>query len=445
MKIPAALRRFLPSVRQPSEPGQQSTRGFWRRAVSLAESFSSFSFARRAWSGDLLLITAVYSCVDVLSKDCAKLPLIVYRKLPGTQGRELVEEGTIVQLLRRPNGWQTLFDFIRFLVVSLCFDGNFYAAIIRNGNGDPVQLIPLFPYRVQMMLTPTGEVFYAVGRGDDFINAQLKGVPLYIPARDVLHIKMMSADSFRGMSPLEATRNAAELAGSLETYGSNLFQKGGRPSGILKIPGFIPNDKVDEIKSSWEAAVAGMNAGRVAVLEGGLEYQALGLNAVDAQYLENRKYQVEEIARVFGVPLYRIGSLERATWNNVENLSKDYVDNTLLPLLENIEAALADKLGLDEKKLIVEFDVSRLLRADTTARFEMYAKARQWGIYNANECRAREGANPVDGGDIYLAPINMTDARNIGKTPPPPEPPPESMTPQEARDLVDLVIKGMVQ
>ena len=232
---------------------------------------------------------------------------------------------------------------------------------------------------------------------------------VYVPASDILHIRGLSIDGIYGYPPLEAARRAIEFGQALEQQGTGLYAQGGKPGGVLTVPYSLNDEQARRIKGDWEALYAGDGQGRTALLEDGMKFEPLTFRAVDAQFLENRKFQVEDIARFFRIPAFMIGSTEKLAYNSIEHLMRLYVDSTLVPYGRNIELAY-DRIFLTAG-YYTEFDFDELTRADTKTRYERYATGRQWGILNANECRAMEGLNPYDGGDRYFQPLNMTDAQ----------------------------------
>jgi HK97 family phage portal protein len=353
-----------------------------------------------------LTFSAAWAAVNVLTQDIAKLPFYVWRELPDG-GRQLAKQSSLYSILRRPNAWQTQWDLLLYQMLSLLTDGNSYNLIIRNRELDPVELIPIQPFYVTIWQVPTtGELFYnvakqAIGRETD--------ERLYVPARDILHIRGLSTDTVYGYPPLEAARRAVEFGQALESQGSGLYAQGGKPGGVLTVPYTLNDEQARRIKGDWESLYAGDGQGRTALLEDGMKFEPLTFRAVDAQFLENRKFQVEEIARIFRVPAFMIGSTEKLAYNSIEHLTRLYVDSTLVPYGRNFELAY-DRAFLTTG-FYTEFDFDELTRADTKTRYEKYASARQWGILNANECRAMEGLNPYPGGERYFQPLNMIDAQ----------------------------------
>lgn len=352
----------------------------------------------------------VMACCRILAEDVAKLPVGVYKT--DDAGKSVVaKEHALFRLLRRPNGWQTHVDFFEQMMFGLLLWGNAYAVILRDGRGRPTQLVPIRPNQVTIMVAPDdGSLFYQISRCGPHDMAVLRNQPIVVPARDVLHVKCLNTGGLLGMSVLEGAREATGLAMATEAHGANLFRNGTRASGVLEHPAVMSDDAFERFRRHWEDMYSGTNnAGKTIILEEGMGYKPLSMSSVDAEWLESRKFQVEEIARCFRIPLHMLQHTEKVTTAGagLEQQTRAYYDQTLMPYLERIEAAFDCAFDLQEAGFSIEFDTWTLLRADIKTRFEVYARGRQWGIYSANDCRRREGDNPIENGDIYMAPVNM--------------------------------------
>ncbi|MHC1788523.1 phage portal protein [Solidesulfovibrio sp.] len=352
----------------------------------------------------------VMACCRILAEDVAKLPVGIYKT--DAAGKSVIaKEHALYKLLRRPNAWQTHVDFFEQMMFGLLLWGNAYTVILRDGRGRPTQLVPIRPNQVTIMVAPEdGSLFYQVARSNEHDMAVLRSQPITIPARDVLHVKCLNTGGLLGMSVLAGAREAIGLAMATEAHGANLFRNGARPSGILEHPQTLSEGAGGRLRKQWDDMYSGTNnTGKTIVLEEGMAYKTLSMNSVDAEWLESRKFQVEEIARCFRVPLHMLQHMEKSTTAGagLEQQTRAYYDQTLMPYLERIEAAFDCFFDLQEGGFSIEFDTWTLLRADIKTRFEVYARGRQWGIYSANDCRRREGDNPIENGDIYMAPVNM--------------------------------------
>ncbi|MCA0944497.1 phage portal protein [Salipiger pacificus] len=381
------------------------------RDISAAMNWSNWSSGTHtpAGSQSALRFSAAWAAVNILCQDVSKLPLNLYRKRPGG-GRDLVTNHPVARLLKRPNPWQTRLEFVRQLVLSMLLDGNGYALIERDGAARPVALIPVLPHRCQALQNEvTLELFYRLGG----VSRPIDQRPV-VPGADMIHVRWLSVDGIIGLSALTAARVGIETGLTMEGHARDLFKNGARPSGILSVPKRLTKDAAERIKAAWQAAYGSGNAGRTAVLEEGAEWKGLTFSSVDAQFLEQRKFSVTEIARIFRIPPHMLADLEKATFNNVEQSQAAYYRDTLMPILELLEASLSLAFDLSDD-MVLEFEVDRLLRADTRARYETHRIAREWGLKTGNEIRIEEGMNPTEGGEILFAPLNMGDARNPQK------------------------------
>lgn len=360
-----------------------------------------------------LSVSAVLACIRVLSEDVAALPLLVYRELPGG-GREVARDHPLMRVFsRRPNSWQSRFEFKEMMQVHLCLRGNAFAYIRRNGRGEVLELVPLHPDRVILLEAEDGSLFYQVSRSTRFEESQLNDADFVIPASNILHIRGLSTYGLMGMALATLGREAIGLAMATEKHGGKVFGNGARLGGILKTAGKLSPESKARLVTQWQSAFGGVeNTFKTAVLEEGMEWQQLGMTSEDAQYLESRTFQAEEIARIWRIPQHKIGLLSKSTNNNIEHQGLEYYKDSLKPWLERWEAALERDLLTDEEAKVytIEFDFDSVLRGDFKTRMEGYAVGRQWGWYSINDVRADLGENPVPGGDVYLSPLNMIPA-----------------------------------
>jgi HK97 family phage portal protein len=348
----------------------------------------------------------VYACVRVLAETIASLPLLTYRRTP--KGKERASTHELYRLLHdQPNSEMSAFEFREALVGHVCLWGNAYAEIERDTRGRIVGLWLMRPDRMTIeRVDPIGLVYH---------YRLTDGTTRKLPARQVLHIRGMGGDGIVGYSPIALAGQAIALAMQTEQYGSRFFSNDSRPGGVLQTSGKLSDEASKRLKESWEASHrGGGNAWRVAVLEEGLSWQQIGLPPEDAQFIETRKYQLSEIARLFRVPAHLIGDLERSTNNNIEHQSLEFVQYTLAPWLVRIEQAIHRAL-IDEREqstVYVEHLIDGLLRGDIASRYRAYAVGRQWGWLSADDVRERENMNPLpDGtGAEYLTPVNMIPA-----------------------------------
>lgn len=342
--------------------------------------------------------SAVYSCVRVIAETIASLPLFVYER-DGRVKRKARDNKIYKLLQAKPNSEQTAFCFKELLSVHANLWGNAYAFIQRDNAARPIELIPLLPDRTKV------ERY----KGKKRYSTTVNGTRLLIDPSDILHIPAISLDGLQGLSPIGVARQAIGLGIATERFGSKLFSNNGRPSGVLEHPGTLGADGPRNIEAEWNRKHQGLdNAHRVAVLQEGMTWKPMTIPPEDAQFLQTRKFQVNEIARIFRVPPHMIGDLDKATFSNIEHQAIEFVVHTIRPWLVRFEQEINSKLfGENEKGLFAEFKVDALLRGDTKSRFESYAIARNWGWLSANDIRSLENLNPIKGGDMYLRPLNM--------------------------------------
>jgi HK97 family phage portal protein len=362
-------------------------------------------------------MTAVYSCVRILAEAVAGLPLHLYRyKEDG--GKERAIDNNLYHLLHdEPNKEMSSFIFRETLMTHLLLWGNAYAQIIRNGKGEVVALYPLMPNKMQVDRDENGELYYIYTRSSDEAKT-MEGVTVYLTPRDVLHIPGLGFDGLVGYSPIAMAKNAIGLAIATEEYGAKLFANGAAPSGVLEHPGTIKDPS--RLRENWNSTFGGSaNSGKVAVLEEGMKYTPISISPEQAQFLETRKFQIDEIARIFRVPPHMVGDLEKSSFSNIEQQSLEFVKYTLDPWVIRWEQSLSRALlNEDEKrKYFFKFNLEGLLRGDYESRMSGYAVARQNGWMSANDIRELENMDKIpaeDGGDLYLINGNMLPLNKAG-------------------------------
>ena len=363
-------------------------------------------------------MTAVYSCVRILSETLAGLPLHVYR-YNDSGGKEKNLNHPLYKLLHdEPNPEMTSFAFRETLMSHLLLWGNAYAQIIRNARGEVIALYPLMPNKMTVDRDSAGRLFYLYQRGLEDVASLGKDSQVYLNPTDVLHIPGLGFDGLVGYSPIAMAKNAVGLAIATEEYGAKFFANGAAPGGVLEHPGTIKDSQ--KVKESWNAAYQGStNAHRVAVLEEGMKYQAIGISPEQAQFLETRKFQINEIARIFRVPPHMLADLEKSSFSNIEQQSLEFVKYTLDPWVVRWEQSMCRALLMESEKptVFIKFNVDGLLRGDYVSRMSGYATARQNGWMSANDIRELENLDriPVElGGDLYLINGAMTKLQDAG-------------------------------
>ena len=368
-------------------------------------------------------MTAVYCCVRILSEAVASLPLQFYRYTDDGGKEKAVDHPLYFLLHDEPNPEMTSFIFRETLMTHLLLWGNAYSQIIRNGKGEVVALYPLMPDRMKVDRDEHGRLYYeyTVYDSDDVDGRKgtdKVGRTVRLQPHDVLHIPGLGFDGLVGYSPIAMAKNAIGLAIATEEYGSKFFANGAAPSGVLEHPGTIKDPS--KVRESWQATFGGSgNSNKIAVLEEGMKYTPISISPEQAQFLETRKFQIDEIARIFRVPPHMIGDLEKSSFNNIEQQSLEFVKYTLDPWVSRWEQAMVRALLTpdEKKKYFFKFNVDGLLRGDYQSRMNGYATARQNGWMSANDIRELENLDRIpaeQGGDLYLINGNMTKLEDAG-------------------------------
>ncbi len=356
-------------------------------------------------------MTAVYACVRILSEAIAGLPLNLYR-YNGDGGKEKAFSHPLYLLLHdEPNPEMSSFVFRETLMTHLLLWGNAYAQIIRNGKGEIVALYPLMPNKMTVNRDDNGQLYYIYQKSMDEAAPKTKDFYVRLENSDVLHIPGLGFDGLVGYSPIAMAKNAIGLAIATEEYGSKFFANGAAPSGVLEHPGTIKDPS--KIRDSWMSQFGGSaNSGKIAVLEEGLKYTPISISPEQAQFLETRKFQINEIARIFRVPPHMVGDLDKSSFSNIEQQSLEFVKYTLDPWVVRWEQSIQRTLltPSEKKNYFVKFNVEGLLRGDYQSRMNGYATARQNGWMSANDIRELENLDRIpaeEGGDLYLVNGNM--------------------------------------
>ena len=395
-----------------------------RDAPNNRTSGSSYSFfmgnstsGKRVNERSAMQMTAVYSCVRILSEAIASLPLNVY-KYNKDGGKEKAYDHPLFRLLHdEPNPEMTSFIFRETLMTHLLLWGNAYAQIIRNGKGEVVALYPLMPDRMTVDRDEKGQLYYKYTKSNDDAPT-MEGTTVYLDPSDVLHVPGLGFDGLVGYSPIAMAKNAIGLAIAAEEYGSKFYANGAAPSGVLEHPGTLKDPA--KVRDSWNAAFGGSsNSHKVAVLEEGLKYTPISISPNEAQFLETRKFQINEIARIFRVPPHMVGDLEKSSFSNIEQQSLEFVKYTLDPWVIRWEQSLYRALLSEEEKkdYFFKLNVEGLLRGDYASRMNGYATARQNGWMSANDIRQLEDLDRIPaelGGDLYLVNGNMLPLVDAG-------------------------------
>ena len=362
-------------------------------------------------------MTAVYSCVRILAEAVAGLPLHLYRYTDDGGKTKAIDHPLYRLLHDEQNPEMSSFVFRETLMTHLLLWGNAYAQIIRNGKNEIVALYPLMPNKMTVERDSAGQLYYTYYRGSDEAYHDRDNTVILHPT-DVLHIPGLGFDGLVGYSPIAMAKNAIGMAIACEEYGAKFFANGAAPGGVLEHPGTIKDPA--RVRESWQSTFGGSgNANKIAVLEEGMKYTPIGIAPEQAQFLETRKFQINEISRIFRVPPHMVGDLEKSSFSNIEQQSLEFVKYTLDPWVirweQSIQRALLNK---EEKaQYFAKFNLEGLLRGDYQSRMQGYAVGRQNGWMSANDIRELENLDRIpeeEGGDLYLINGNMLPMRDAG-------------------------------
>ena len=332
-------------------------------------------------------MTAVYSCVRILSEAVAGLPLHLY-KYTDSGGKAMAHDHPLYHLLHdEPNPEMSSFVFRETLMTHLLLWGNAYAQIIRNGKGEVVALYPLMPNRMEVNRDKNGKLYYLYSTQSDDAPT-MKGSTVYLDPSEVLHIPGLGFDGLVGYSPIAMAKNAIGMAIACEEYGAKFFANGAAPGGVLEHPSTIKDPQ--RVRESWQSTFGGSG-----------------------------KFQINEIARIFRVPPHMVGDLEKSSFSNIEQQSLEFVKYTLDPWVIRWEQSIQRSLLSKDEKAVyfVKFNLEGLLRGDYQSRMNGYAIGRQNGWMSANDIRELENLDRIpakDGGDLYLINGNMLPLQNAG-------------------------------
>lgn len=357
-----------------------------------------------------LSASAVLACVTMLSEDVAKLPWSVFRK--GDAGAP--EEATnhfLYELLDQPNEWQNGFEFREQMQVGLILRGNAYAVIIRNNRGIPIRLIPLNPDWVAVWISSVdGSLWYYITTQDLHARAMLEGLPNPISAEDMLHIRGFSSNGLVGSSRIRVARESIALSMAQEQQAAHWMGSGAKPSGMLTTDAKLSPETAkrlkEDIRENWQGL---QNSGKMIIGEQGLKFLPFSMTSADLEFIASRKFQIEEIARIFRVPLHMIGELDRSTNNNIQQQAQEYINFTLTGYTLRWQQKIAQTFGLRKQGVYVDFDYRALTRADITSRIMDWRTAIMSMIATPNEARADLGMSKMDNpeADELQQPMNM--------------------------------------
>jgi len=352
-----------------------------------------------------LTLTAVWCAIRLLSESVSSLPCSVYTKQ--ANGDKLEDSNSrIYDLIKyRPNNYQNKITFFEYIMMSICTDGNSYVQIVRDGSGRPIQLLPINPDNVTVVINE-GELFYQVNSG---------GV---LDAADVLHFKTLTDDGINGISPIDQCQKALSWGLNVEEFGDTFFKNGAKPSSVLSTDRALSEQAIERLRNSFTNTYSQLkNSNSTIILEEGLNFKPISISPEQAQFLASRKFSIEEVARCWNIPPHMLKDLSKSSFNNIEMQSQEFVTYTLMPYITRIENEMNYKLFRKNElgKSFIEFNVNGLLRGDVKTRNEAYKTAITNGYMSINEVRQKENLNSIEGGDKHFMQMNMTTIEKIGE------------------------------
>ena len=338
-------------------------------------------------------VSAVYACVSAISETVASLPLILFRKTADGD-RERASDHPLYRVLHdQANSEQTALEFRELMQANVLLRGNAFAKIVRGWDGQVRELLPIHPDTMQVRRI-NGALVYDYSQ-DGTMHRLLN--------HEVLHLRhRIGDDGILGVSPIAVARGTVELAMAERDHGVSTFNNGAKLLGVLKFPGVLKDTQRTAIAASWASQHAGSaNSGRTAILESGVEFQAVSINMQDAQWLESRQFSVEEIARLFRVPPTVIGDLRHGNYSNSVEMARQFVTQSLRRHLVSWEQAISAKCLTEagRRTYFAEHAVEGLLRGDSTTRAAFYASGIASGYMLPSEARRLENLPDVPGID----------------------------------------------
>ena len=343
-------------------------------------------------------LTAVWSCVRLLSESIASLPINVYKT--DKNGSKFIDKNNPLNKLISiaPSKLYTRYNFVTTMMTHLLLYGNAYAKIIRNGGARPIELKICDPETIEPFISEEdGLVYYKSDKG------------LYSD-NEILHLVGFSFDGIKGLSPIQACQQALGIGLASQQFGANFFGRGANLAGVLEHPARLSDDAANRLRESFNNRFAGINnSHQTAVLEEGVKFKPIGLPLADAQFIENRRFGVEEVARIFRCPNHLINDLSKSSFNNIEQQSLEFVKYSLNPYMVSLESEFNKKLLSEREKNthFFKFQTNELLRGDANSRAEYFKKLFEVGAISPNEIRTMEDLNKIDNGDKHYVPLNL--------------------------------------
>jgi len=367
------------------------------------------TFGQNMDSQTAMKYSAVFACNKVLAETFACMPAILYKKSKNGE-REITNDLAIYDILHNaPNDEMSPFNFKESSMTSLNLGGNTVSERLVNSKG---KLVGLYPYEHSLVTisrdSSTKKLIYTIKGGT---------IPKILTRDQVFHVPNLSLNGIVGLSPITYAANAIWLGISYEQFGVNFYKNGANPSGSFENPNELGEEAFNRLKKQLKENYTGLkNTGTPMLLEGGLKFNPHTINPIDAQLLESKSFQVEDICRIYRVPQHLVQLLGHSTNNNIEHQSLEFVMYTMLPIFKRFEENINMQLLTPAERkagYYIEFNISGLLRGDITTRSTYYAQGRQWGWLSVNDIRKLENMPSITNGDVYMQPLNMGEAGKI--------------------------------
>lgn len=364
------------------------------------------TFSKGISTANAIELPTVWSCIRIISSTIASLQVDVYRETEDEVIKS-IDHPLHRVINQKPYALYNAYTFQETTAIHEELYGNSYALKLYRPDGSIRGLKILDPLQVVVYHVDDRLIYQVTDTDGNKISTQ------FYDQNDIVHQKYMSKNGFYGLSPISTCAETFEEGAHARSYNNNFFEKGAHMAGVISYEGTVKGENIKALRKQWEENQQGLdNQGKPLILDNGAKFTAMSVTHKDAEFLMSRKFNREEICSIYGVPLHMIGSMDRATFNNVEQMAIEFVEHCIRPRIKRKEAELCDKLFTQEEKdagYYIRYNIESLLRGDIKTRMEMYKEMFQMAAISPNEIRRLENMNPVEGGDRYYAPLNMTD------------------------------------
>ena len=401
-------KREAPSGGTPVSSGLTSSRKVF---FDLFKSGGS-TFDQNITSDNAIELSTVWGCVRIISSTIASLQLDVYKESE-SEVIKAINHPLHKIINRKPYPLYNAYTYQETTTIHEELYGNAYALKLYNPNGTIRGLKILDPLNVVVYHIQDRLVYQVTDTDGNSFDTK------FYDQDDIIHQKYMTKNGFFGLSPISTCAETFEEGMHARSFNNNFYSKGAHMAGVISYQGSVKKENIEALRKQWEEKQQGLeNQGKPLVLDNGATFHALSISQKDAEFLETRKFNREEICSIFGVPLHMIGAMDRATFNNVEQMAIEFVEHAIRPRVKRKEAELCDKLFTEEEKdqgYYVRYNIESLLRGDIKTRMEMYNQMWNMAALSPNEIRKMENMNPVKGGDKFYAPLNMVDPKSLNQ------------------------------